>query len=298
MTSRRVLARVLAPVLLAATGAGCGAAAVSSLAEDKARRDIPIAICRKALAPTELTENGGPKPEAYWALLVPTFHGFGVALEPGASNCVGEPARTPAQETAASASRTAVVAGDSTVSPAGDGIEIAWLRTSAISDRVAAGLLAIVRPRPSEIDVYSIGSYQGSARHSRFELLHLGTTIGVLARDEACADVKVDTECESVATIYVVAGGQLTAAAKTTLERMQFGTLKDIGKVKYRLTTDPPVIDGATIHVHEHLSVRDASDDEVRKSEGERVFTLSGDDLTASQASIWPPSTGKPERAP
>lgn len=279
--------RALSAVILVASCAACGGATPSSLAEDKARRDIPIAICRKALAPTELNESGAPHPAAYWGVLVPSFRGFGVALEPGVSNCVGEPAQGPAQDSANRAP-PAVAATDSTVTPAGDGIEIVWLRTTPVSDRVAAGLVAVVRPRPSEIDVYSIGSYQGSARHSRFELLRLGTTIGIIARDEACADGKVDTECESVASIYVVTGGELVAAAKTTLERLQFGTLKDVGRVKYRLTTDPPVIDGATVHVHEHLSVRDASDDEVRKSEGERVFTLNGSDLTVNQPSIWP----------
>jgi hypothetical protein len=276
-------------VVLVASSAGCGSATPSSLAEDKARRDIPISICRKALAPTELNENGAPRPEAYWALLVPSFRGFGVALEPGASNCVGEPAQA-AVSTASTANRgpVAVAATDSTVTPAGDGLEIVWLRTTAVSDRVAAGLVAIVRPRPSEIDVYSIGAYQGSAHHSRFELLRLGTTLGVIARDEACADVKVETECESSASLYLVAGGELTAAARTTIERVQFGTLKDVGRAKYRLTTDPPVIDGVAVHVHEHLSVRDANDDEVRKSEGERIFTLGTGELKANQPSIWP----------
>jgi hypothetical protein len=280
---------LIGAVVLVASSAGCGSATPSSLAEDKARRDIPIAICRKALAPTELNENGAPRPEAYWGVLVPSFRAFGAALEPGASNCVGEPAQA-AVSTASTASRapTAVTATDSTVTPAGDGLEIVWLRTAAVSDRVAAGLLAIVRPRPSEIDVYSIGAYQGSAHHSRFELLRLGTTLGVIARDESCADVKVETECESSASIYLVAGGELTAAARTTIERVQFGTLKDVGRAKYRLTTDPPVIDGMAVHVHEHLSVRDANDDEVRKSEGERIFTLGAGELKANQPSIWP----------
>jgi hypothetical protein len=57
--------------------------------------------------------------------------------------------------------------------------------------------------------------------------------------------------------------------------------------VQSRFTTDPPVVEGETIKVKEKLSVRDSGDDEVRKSEGERVFTLRGGELVPNKDSIW-----------
>jgi hypothetical protein len=276
--------------LLALSFAGCGGAVRPLGPEDKARRDVPIAICRKPLTPADLNESGAPRPEVYWKVLVPSFRGFGSPADPSAPDCVGDPTR-PAT---GSEPPLPVTGSDIAVTPVGDGLEVVWLRTAAISERVAAGPIAVVRPRPAEIDVYSIGLYQGSTRHSRFELLRLASTIAVMARDEGCADVKVATECESVASIYVPSGGALAVAAKTPTEHLQFGTMKEVGRVKYRLTTDPPNVEPTAIHVKEHLSVRDASDDEVRRSDGERIFTLSGGVLTPSQASIWTQPPAKP----
>jgi hypothetical protein len=276
--------------LLAVGFFGCGAAVRPLGPEDKARRDVPIAICRKPLTPADLNESGAPRPEVYWKVLVPSFRGFGSPAEPSAPDCVGDPTRS----ATGSDPPLPVTGSDISVTPVGDGLEIVWLRTGAVSERVAAGPLAVVRPRPAEIDVYSIGLYQGSARHSRFELLRLGQAIAVMARDEGCADVKVATECESVASIYLPLGGALAVGAKTPTEHVQFGTMKEVGRVKYRLTTDPPTVEPAAIHVKEHLSVRDLSDDEVRRSDGERIFTLSGGVLTASQPSIWTQPAGKP----
>jgi hypothetical protein len=41
------------------------------------------------------------------------------------------------------------------------------------------------------------------------------------------------------------------------------------------------------VRVKEKLSVHDAGDNEVRKLEAERVFTLRGSDLVANTESIW-----------
>jgi hypothetical protein len=281
--------------------AACSGAAVSTGVEDKARRDLPIAVCRKPLVPADLTETGAPHPEAYWKVLVPSFHGFGGPLAPDARSCVGDDVQ-PTGSTGSPDQRAtrapAVDAQAATITPSEDGIELVWLRTVGVSDRVARGPLAVVRPRPSEIDVYSLGLYEGSARHSRFELLHLASATVVSARNESCADAKVDGECESVADLYLVSGGTLTPTARITVERMQQGTMKEVGKVKYRLTTDPFVVEPTAVKVKEHLSVRDVNDEEVRKADGERVFTLAGAELTSKQASIWPQPSSAPPPGP
>jgi hypothetical protein len=265
----------------------CGKAAPPprSLVEDKARRDVPIAVCRKPLAPADVDESGAPRVEAYWGVLLPDFRGFNQTFE--GVDCVGDPVGPKASGGRAGPESIHVSRADSTLSPAADGTQLVWLRTSAISDRMASGPLAIVRPRPSELDVYSIGSFAGSAAHSRFELAKLGPYRVVAAVDAGCADVKVDVECESTLSLYLAVGGQLSAAAATPAERLKFGSLKEVGRVKWRLTTEPPIFEPQGVRIKEKLTVHDAGDNEVRKVEGERLFTFRGGSLVASADSVW-----------
>jgi hypothetical protein len=200
---------------------------------------------------------------------------------------VGDPILS--AEGAASATPIVLSPGDSIVAPGEDGLQAVWLRASNLSDRAALGPFALVRPRASELDVYAIGVYRGSSRHSRFEFARVGTTAIVVARDEGCADVKTGTECESTLSVYLVGGGRLAPVAKTATERIQFGTMKDVGRIQSRLTTEPPIFDATSVHIKEKLSVRDSGDDEVRRSEGERIFTLRGSELVPNKESIWPP---------
>jgi hypothetical protein len=60
-----------------------------------------------------------------------------------------------------------------------------------------------------------------------------------------------------------------------------------LGPVQFRLSTDPPVFDDHAIHIKERLSVRGPGDDEVRRSQGERVFQLHGAELKADSESVW-----------
>jgi hypothetical protein len=282
-TSRAHRCERLASVL-AVTAVSCAGAAGSSGVEDKARRDVPIAICRKPLTTADTTETGAPRPEAYWSVLFPKFHGFGASLDPASLNCVGDALLS--TQVASSPTPIVLSQSDSTIAAGDDGLQAVWLRTSSLSDRAALGLFALVRPRASELDVYAIGVYRGSSRHSRFEFAKMGATTIVVGRDEGCADVKAGTECESTLSVYLVGGGRLAPAAKTTTERVQFGTMKDVGRIQSRLTTEPPVFDANSMHIKEKLSVRDSGDDEVRRSEGERVFTLRGEEMVANKESI------------
>ncbi len=278
------VARIGAWVAAAALQTSCAGAVGSTGIEDKARRDVPIAICRRPLNTNDTSEGGAPQPEIYWKTLFPKFRGFGAAMDTGIPDCVGEPILvTPA---AGSASSSAISKDDLTTSPGEDGLQAVWLRAST-SDSVAFGPLALLRSRPSELDVYAIGLYRGSARHSRFDFGKLGSTMILSARDESCADAKPATECESMLSFYLLSGGRLSAAGKTTVQRIQFGTMKDIGRIQARLTTEPPVFDGESIKLKEKLSIRDSGEDEVRRSEGERVFTLRGTELVANKDSIW-----------
>jgi hypothetical protein len=275
-----------AGTLFGVAAAACATRAPVSRLEDKARLDVPIAICRRALAPGEISDGGSPHPDAYWSVVFAGFHGFGVAANPSDVDCVGETHAEPFRGMQVSSASTAPE--DTVVVSGEDGVQAVWLRAFRMGEPLAEGPLALVRPRASEIDVYAIGNYRGSARHSRFTLARIGSARVVIADDDGCADVKVDAECESTFTFYVMVGGQLVAAVSTPAQRIRYGTQKGLGRVQYRLTTDPPVIDKLVARVHERLQVRDANDEDTRKAEGDRAFVL-GDDgrLVAQQDSLW-----------
>ena len=281
----RACARGGVACALALLGSSCAGAAGSSRIEDKARRDVPIAICRKPLTTNDTNESGAPRIESYWSVLFPSFRGFSFPLDSTSRDCVGDPILV--SDKAAPPAALAIGPADSTIAPGEDGIQAVWLRASRLSDQASSGALALMRPRPAELDVYSIGVYRGSSRHSRFEFAHVGTTMALVARDEACADAVAGSECESALSVYLVTGGQLFAAGRTPTERIAYGTMKDLGRVQWRMTTDPPLFDAHAMHIKERLSVRDAREDEVRKSENERVFTLRGTELVPSTDTLW-----------
>jgi hypothetical protein len=271
--------------VLALLGTSCAGAAGSSRIEDKARRDVPIAICRKALTTNDTNESGAPRLESYWSVLFPSFRGFSFPLDSTSRDCVGDSILV--TDKGAPPAAITLGPGDSTIASGEDGIQAMWFRATHPSEQVSFGVLALLRPRPSELDVYSIGVYRGSSRHSRFEFAHIGTTTGLVARDEGCADAVAGSDCESTLSVYLVAGGQLFAAGKTPTERIAYGQMRDLGRVQWRMTTDPPLFDAHAMHIKEKLSVRDAREDEVRKSENERVFTLRGTELVPSTDTLW-----------
>jgi hypothetical protein len=270
---------------LALGAVSCAGAAGSSRAEDKARRDVPIAVCRKALTARDTNESGAPVIEAYWSVLFPTFRGFASPMNSTARDCVGDSILV--TDKAAPPAALTLTPTDSTIAPGEDGLEAVWLRVSPASDRVSSGALALVRPRPAELDVYAIGTYRGSTRHSQLEFARMGTTMVLVAHDDDCADAIAGAECESTLSIYSVAGGQLATLGKATTQHIAYGTMKDLGRVQWKMTTDPPLFAAQTMRIKEKLSVHDSRDDEVRKSEGERVFTLQGATLAPSSDTVW-----------
>jgi hypothetical protein len=269
----------------------CAHAPAPPPVEDKARRDVPIAICRKVLSGADTDDAGAPRSEAYWSVVLPGFHGFGNQIDPSARDCVGN---ILSASTSASARGSQPVSHDDlTLAPDESGLQVLWLRPFRVSDRAASGPLVLARPRPAELDVYAIGEFSGSARHSRFDFARLGTSIVLVAHDDGCADVKVDTECQSTHAFYMKSGGRLVLAGSTPAQRVQYGTLKDLGRVQFRLVTEGPIFEAKSVTVKERLSVRDPAGEEVRKVEGDRVFTLRDNGaLTANQDSVWAQVSG------
>jgi len=279
--------RLLVAVGFASIGAtGCAKPPPVSHLEDRARLDVPIAICRKALAPANVNDAGAPNPDAYVSVVFPSFHGMGAAISAGDPDCVGEALGPGAS--GSDLTPKPIASGDVIVASGEEEIQAVWLPAFRDRERAAAGPLALMRPRASELDVYALGVYQGSAAHSRFVLGRLESAQVVIASDDRCAEVKVDVECESRLTFYLAAGGELRAAAETPMTRVRSGTLKNVGRVQYRLTTDPPVLDKSSIRVHERLEVRDAGGEDVHRAEGDRTFALQPDGrLVAQQDTLW-----------
>lgn len=268
---------------LAGASAGCSAAPPPpSRLEDKARLDVPIAICRKPLGPADLGDGGAPGPDVYFAVLFPNFRSLGVALGARDPDCVGE-----THSAALHGTPAPLTPGDAIVVP-GEDVDVLWLRAFPAAGRASEGPLALVKARPSEIDVYAVGDYRGSIDHSHFTAAKLGNTRAVVADDDGCADVKVGVECESNLTLFGVQGGKLAPLATSPAARVRYGSQKGLGRVQYRLSTDPPVFDKLTMTVHEKLQERDSGDEDIRKAEGDRIFVLGPDGrVAAAQESLW-----------
>jgi hypothetical protein len=74
--------------------------------------------------------------------------------------------------------------------------------------------------------------------------------------------------------------------ANTPHERVAFAMRRDVGRVQLRLMTEPPVFDGPALRVREQLSVKDARDNELRRSENTRTFSWNGSALVADTESL------------
>src|SRR5580658_3426941 len=142
---------VAATVLVAA----CGSTRSISRIEDKARLDVPIAICRQSLGPGDVTDAGVAPPEAIWRVVMPTFRGFGSTIGPSDTDCAGGVhSAAPGGGVLGS---PALAADDTVLVPGDEGLAVAWLRAFRAPDGLASGPLGFIRTRASEVDLYALG---------------------------------------------------------------------------------------------------------------------------------------------
>jgi hypothetical protein len=261
----------------------CSGAVGSSGIEDRARRDVPIAICHEDLTPSDATPAGTPRPEAYWKAIFPTFGGFEASFDLHSSTCIGDAPTGPVgAPVKLSSSDWGKVAGGA------NGLEVLWLPVVAPVAARDRGPLAIVQSRASALDVYALGEYEGHRASSTFEVSPMGPGTVVLARDQGCMQGASAADCDSVLAVYVVRAGRILLAATSPLERARYHAGRDGGKVHVRLTTDPPVFDANSMRIKERLSVRDGAEEELRRAEQERLFVLRGDELVPDRESLAP----------
>lgn len=282
---------VLALVGSAGGATGCAGAVESSKFEDRARRTVPVPICLKPLE-RHGTEGvvSALKPEDYWSLVLPSFDAGASTLDRSAPDCAGRPVFDNPELAQAEGVRSGALVvklDDAVITPAADSLRVAWFRTHRFSDGTAAGPLALVRPREGYAEVYATGFYRGRAAESHFSLERMGSRVLISASDEGCTGVKPNQPCQTLFSVFLMNAGHLNPAAKFPLDRVEYRSAPGVsGTAQYRLTATP-VFQERAIRVQEQVIVRDASQGVVRKSDLERVYTLTGGQLAPSADSLW-----------
>jgi hypothetical protein len=283
----------------AACLASCAPAVESTRLEDGARRVVPVPICLKPLP-----RHGGSgvvsalTPDDYWSMILPSYDPSGPTVDPSSSDCAGRPLLTSPELAQAEGTRTGQIRAapdDIVVGSGPDGFKVVWLRTHRFSNGTAGGPLALVRAKPAYAEVYAVGLYKGTLAGSRFGFERLGPDILVTAVDEGCTGVKSGQSCETSLVLMLSRAGELKPSARVSLDRVQYGQASGIpGTVQYRLTATP-VYQDKGVRIVEQIVVRDAGQNELRKSDLERVFALKGDTLTPSGPSLWSQVVGGDE---
>jgi hypothetical protein len=268
-------------VALCLFATSCSGAVASLGVEDRARRDVPIAICHEDLAAIDTTPAGTPRPEAYWKAIFPTFGGFEASFDLHSPTCLGDALTAPVGPPVKLSSSDW-----GKVARGANGLEVLWLPVSAPVAAQDRGPLAIVQSRASALDVYALGEYEGHRASSTFEISPMGSGTVVLARDEGCVQGAPRADCDSALAVYVVRAGRIVLAATSPLGRVRYHAGRDGSKIHVRLTTDPPVFDTNSMRIKERLSVRDGAEEELRRAEQERVFVLRGDELVPDRDSL------------
>ncbi len=281
---------------------GCASAVESTKIEDGARRTIPVPICLKPLP-----RHGSAgviatlKPEDYWATLLPGFDAGQGTVDRSTPDCAGHQLLNSPELLQAEGSRSGPIKvsdADVGVESGPDGFKIVWLRTHKFADGMAGGVLALVRAREAYAEVYAAGIHKGSVARSRFSFERLGPQILITATDDGCTGVKPGQTCETTMVAYVLSSGQLAVGARFAVDRIGYGQAAGVGAVQYRLTATPIFQDRA-IRLVEQVVVRDAGQNEIRKSDLERQFQVRDRGaLVASADSLWNQVVGAAAPAP
>jgi len=278
------LAASLAPLC------ACSAAVESSKLEDRARREVPVPICLKALERRSTAGASTATPADYWSLVLPSYDAGSAAVDRSAPDCAGREVFSNQLFQDAEGSRTGMIPAkteDLTVTPGANDFKVLWLRAQTFPNGEAGGPLALARPREGTAEVYAIGLYRGNPATSRFAIERLGPRMLVTASDEGCTNAKAGQGCQTRLDVFLMNAGQLVTVANLTLDRIQYGTAPGVlGGVQYRMTATP-IFDPKAIRVSEQVVVRDSTQTAIRKSNLDRTFTLKGGTLVASAPSLW-----------
>ncbi len=270
--------------------AGCGPAMKSSKLEDRARREVPVPICLKALERRGTTGASTAAPTDYWSLVLPSYDIGSSTVDRSAPDCAGHDVFSGPLFRDVEGPRTGPVSAkteDLSVSPGANDFKVLWLRVARFGNGDAGGPLALARPREGTAELYAIGTYRGNAEASHFAIERLGPRILVTAGDDACSSAKPGQACQSKLAVFLMNAGQLLPVADLTLDRIEYGTASGVaGTVQYRMTATP-FFEPSALRVAEQVVVRDSTQTTIRKSNLDRRFELKGSALSASTGSLW-----------
>ncbi len=285
---------------LVGVNVACASAVESSKLEDKARRTVPVPVC---VQPLQRNTSGVSNvvPADYWKMVLPSYDAGSSTVDTSAPDCAGRQAFSESDRLNAEGPRTGsipVPADNAVVTTGPDNFRVVWLRTYKYGDGSWSGPLALMRAREGYAEVYGTGTYHGRPSSTRFALERMGSRILVTATDQGCGQVKPGQSCETDFDAYLLRGGQLARAASFPLDRIDYRPFGGLpGVAKYRLTA-APVFQARAMRVIEQVTVEDANQGMVRKSDLERVFSLGRDgSLKANAPSLWS-EVEKPSAAP
>jgi hypothetical protein len=279
----------------------CSSAVESSKLEDRARREVPVPICLKALERRSTAGASSATPADYWSLVLPTYDVGTSMVDRGAPDCAGREVFSNPLFQDADGARTGMIPAkieDLVISPGANDFKVLWLRAQQFGNGDAGGPLALARPREGTAEVYAIGLYRGSAAASHFSIERLGPRMLVTASDEGCTNAKPGQACQTKLDVFLMNAGQLVPAANLVVDRIQYGTSPGVvGGVQYRMTATP-VFQPKALRVSEQVVVRDSTQTAIRKSNLDRTFVIKGGTLEPSAPSLWDQVVGNGSAAP
>ena len=268
----------------------CSSAVESSKLEDRARREVPVPICLKALERRSTAGASSATPADYWSLVLPSYDASSSMVDRGAPDCAGREVFSNPMFQDADGARTGMIpakAEDLAIVPGANDFKVLWLRAQQFGNGDAGGPLALARPREGTAEVYAIGLYRGSATASHFSIERLGPRMLVTASDEGCTNAKPGQACQTKMDVFLMNAGQLVPAANLIVDRIQYGTSPGVvGGVQYRMTATP-VFQPKALRVTEQVVVRDSTQTAIRKSNLDRTFVIKDGTLVPSAASLW-----------
>jgi len=285
---------------------GCSAAMESSKLEDRARREVPVPICLKALERRSTAGASSAAPADYWSLVLPSYDAASDTIDRSMPDCAGHEVFPSPLFQDVEGPRTGPVPAKTEallVTPGANDFKVLWLRVAHFGNGDAGGPLALARPREGTAEVYAIGSYRGNAETSHFSIERLGPRILVTASDDACTTSKPGQACQTKLSVFLMNAGRLSPVADLTLDRIEYGTAPGVaGTVQYRMTATP-FFEPKRLRVVEQVVVRDSTQTTIRKSNLDRLFLLNGSTLEASTGSLWdqvvlPSASPAPPAAP
>jgi hypothetical protein len=288
-------------VLVAAAASACASAVESSRIEDAARRAVPVPICLKPL-PRHADKGviAQLSAEDYWSMILPSYEPGAGTVDAQGRDCAGRALLSKAELAQAEGPHEGPIPArpqDVTVTGAADGFKVVWLRTHQFADGTAAGPLALVRPREAYAEVYAVGLYRGHPGAARLGFERLGFRILVTATNDGCGGGKAAESCQTNLTLFLCTGGELLPSAQFATLRVETGAEPGMDRVQYRLTANP-IYEAKSVRVREQMVVRDSGQNELRKSNQDRIFTLQGGTaLAAKNPSLWTQVVGTKKAA-